>query len=220
MILKALKYGSPNWSIASGATHDDFVAFENINLIVGRNASGKTRFIDAIRRISELFDNEATNNSIDFQDEGLLFETIFQNKNSEYKYILECPNDIIAGTILEERLTVNGKIKLDRSKGELYYEGADDFLKYQNDGVQLAIVRQDSIQQPFFDVLHNWGRNLAHYSFGSAMGKGKFPSMEKEFDGLINFKDGNEIRKVYRKATEQFHAEFNNIVIDDMHIIG
>ena len=74
MILKALKYGSPNWSIASGATHDEFVAFENINLIVGRNASGKTRFIDAIRRISQLFDNEAAESYIHFQDQNLLFE--------------------------------------------------------------------------------------------------------------------------------------------------
>ena len=51
MILKAMKYKSGwlgKWSIISGTTDDDFVAFENINLIVGRNASGKTRLIDRL----------------------------------------------------------------------------------------------------------------------------------------------------------------------------
>lgn len=220
MILKALKYGSPNWSIASGATHDDFVAFENINLIVGRNASGKTKMIQAIRRIALLFDNESTGGYIYIGDEGAFYEMIFQNNYDEYQYILQCPNDTIDGKIIQERLLVNGQLKLDRLGGTLFYENENKALSFKADDHQLAVARRDSIQQPFFDVLRDWGHNLANYSFGGGMGRANFPAMDKEFNDSIDFKDGNEIRKAYRKGLTQFAPNFEKIIIEDMQILG
>jgi AAA15 family ATPase/GTPase len=219
MILKALKYSSPTWYIGSGTTNEDFVSFENINLIVGRNASGKTKTIQAIRRIADLFDSEISGSFIDFQDENTVFEIFFQDGNNKYQYYLECPNDSVIGTIVQEKLIVNEEVKLNRMEGRLFYEVEKRDLAFKNEGLQLVIARRDSIQQPFFDILHDWGHNLANYSFGSNMGRMKFSSYDKEYEDSINFKDGNEIRKVYRKGISQFEHSFEQTIINDMKVI-
>jgi AAA15 family ATPase/GTPase len=153
MILKALKYSSVwkgKWSIISGTTEDDFVSFENINLIVGRNASGKTRLIDVIRWISDLLDADSRIEVLD--DEIASFELILQNKKDEIKYNVGYDKDNL---IFREELFVNDNIKLNRKTGKLYYEKYGDFLDFETDNEYLAISRRDNLQQPFLErILH------------------------------------------------------------------
>lgn len=214
MILKALKYGS-NWfgknsSIVSGDLNDDLVRFENINLIVGRNASGKTRLIEAIRWISDLFEDKAIGGGL----EGVFFEVIFENTNNTIKYDVRFDKDKY---VLAENLYVNGESKLDRNKGLMYYEKLGRFLDFQIDNLDLAISRKDNLQQPFFDILHNWGKNVSHYSFGDNMGKLKFDKQD-DFKKLkdIHFKNFNSVRAIYHKANKDLGELFEARILDDM----
>ena len=217
MILKALKYSSSwlgDWSIVSGTTNDEFVQFENINLIVGRNASGKTRLINALRWLSDLLDADARIEA--WENEMTSFQLIFEDNQNNIRYIVEHGG---SESIMNEELFINGIKKLDRKTGKLFYEKLGQFLDFETNNYFLAIHRRDNIQQPFFENLHNWGKTLAHFSFGSNMGKGIIPSLDKEFEDSINFKDGNEIKKVYQKAIQQFEDTFEQTVINDMKII-
>jgi AAA15 family ATPase/GTPase len=217
MILKALKYSSSwlgNWSIVSGTTNDEFVAFSNINLIVGRNASGKTKFIGALRWISDLFDEGARVGVL--RNKGNSFEVIFQN-STELKYCVEFDN---SDSVVEEILVVNDEIKLDRKKRKLHYEKLGDSLEFQIDSHLLASSRRDNIQQPFFEVLHNWGRNLSHYPFGGNMGKGRSERID-DFDSLdiVHFKNINLVRTFYHRGINEFATQFEQTILNDMNRI-
>ncbi len=216
MILKALRYGSGwggEWSIISGTTNNEFVQFENINLIVGRNASGKTRLIDAIRWISDLLDpesNETTSNSY-------AFDLLFQDKDVEIKYNV-ISND--NAHITQENLSINGKVKLDRGKGVLYYDGLKHELPFQTDDYFLAINRRDSLQQPFFEILQNWGKYLSHYSFGGNMGKGQYKMNDWEETDKINFKNFTNISVIFKKGKTEFDDDYERKIIEDLEVIG
>ena len=217
MILKALKYSSVwrgDWSIANGAIDDKFVSFENINLIVGRNASGKTRFIDAIRWISDLLDADSKIEVLD--DEIASFELVFQDNEDEIKYNVGYDKDNV---IFREELFVNDNMKLNRKTGKLYYEKHGDFLDFEISNEYLVISRRDSIQQPFFEVLHDWGKNLAHFSFGGNMGKGQLKSNTFRHQEDFNFKDSNKVGAIYSKGFKEYNDVFQQKVIDDMKLI-
>ena len=215
MILKALKYKEvwfKGWSIISGTTNDEFVKFENINLIVGRNASGKTRLIEAIRWISDIF-NEGL--SIESRGDESSFEVILKEEDNELNYKLEFNEQ---ASIIQEKLYVNNEMKLDRKRGQLFYEKYNGFLDFKNEDRTLVVNRRDSLQQPFFDVLHNWGQNLAHYSFGGNMGKGLIQSYT-ENRGKISFKNHNKVSIVYSYGKTEFESQFEQKIIDDMRRI-
>jgi AAA15 family ATPase/GTPase len=214
MILKALKYKSSwlgDWSIVSGTTNDEFVAFENINLIVGRNASGKTRFIDALRWLSDLL--EADSRIEVLEDEATCFELSFKDKQEEIHYSVEYGGN---ESILNEELFINGINKLDRKTGKLFYEKLGQFLDFETNNQFLAIRRRDNIQQPFFEYLHDWGKNLAHFSFGGNMGKGEYKLSDWEHTGNENFKNYNKVNVIFNQGKNEFKSKFEQAIINDM----
>ncbi len=215
MILKALKFSDNfilgKWSIKSGKAEDKYVFFENINLIVGRNASGKTRLIDAIRGISDLLES-----GLEYASKmmNVSFEVIFEDGKDEIKYYLEF--DYLQ-SIVEENLYFNKVQKLDRSAGQLYYEKLGQFVEFETDDEFLAISRRDNIQQPFFTILHNWGKNLAHYSFGGDMGRKKLiKSINNESIVITDFKNSNKVGNIYHQGKKEFGDTFEEIIIEDM----
>jgi AAA15 family ATPase/GTPase len=215
MILKALKYSSEwmeGWSIVSGTTNEEFIQFENINLIVGRNASGKTRFIEAIRWISDLFDDKLRTGASSFR--ANFFEVVFQNKKDEIKYNLTFDNK---RDITSEILIINNNIKLDRRNKKLFYEKLMGYLDFETDSDSLAINRRDSLQQPFFEILHHWGKNLAHFSFGGNMGREGYETTD-DFESIssIHFKNSDKIGLLYYALSEENKLIFEQTVINDM----
>ena len=216
MILKELKYGSnwfgKNWSIKSGSTNSDYVSFNKINLIVGRNASGKTKFISCLRWLSDLFED-----SISSGFQSLYFETIFQDKDDIIKYDVNIDEN---NTFLNETLSINDDNKLDRKRGKLYYENLERFVDFQVDDDVLVSSRRDSLQQPFFEILHSWGKNVSHYPFGEKMGRLRFEQMDDD-DNLknIHFKNYHKVRLIYHRAIKNMGLQFEKEIINDMKII-
>ena len=225
MILKALKYRNSDWSIVSGTTHDEFVEFENINLIVGRNASGKTRLIESLRWISDILDSKINAQvSVYSSPESLSFELVFKNNEDLMEYILVTnttkDNDygIAWINVLDEKLFVNKQNRLDRKSGKMYYEQLKGELDFEIDNNRLAIERRDDIQQPFFKTLHDWGRNLSHYSFGGNMGKGLFAE-SPTFSDKLTFKNSNNVKQIFSRGESEFMEIFKQNVIEDMRSI-
>ncbi len=158
MILRAIKYCrnknlKGEWSIEGMPVDDKFyqwLTFESINLIVGKNASGKTKTISAIRQIADLLSGETKLSQLII--DTAIYELKFQDNDKEIYYYLEFKN----GKVLQEILEINGVEKLNRKKKELYYEELDDKLAFETGDNLLAISRRDSKQQPFFEDLFIW----------------------------------------------------------------
>jgi AAA15 family ATPase/GTPase len=214
MILKALKYKSQNWSIVSGSENKEVVAFENINLFVGRNASGKTRLIESLRWISDLLDAES--NIEDVAVISTYFEVVFKDKQNIITYTLNFDEQ---ASITDENLSINSDVKLQRREKILFYEGLGQNLPFEINERFLAISRRDNVQQPFFEILHNWGKNLAHYSFGGNMGKGQYKMSDWENTDKINLKNFNKVNVIFNKGTGQVGGEFIRNIINDMKYI-
>ncbi len=220
MILKALKYQSfdsgKEWSIANGSLNNDIVSFENINLIVGRNASGKTRFIESVRKISDILGATSSIPKFNFID----FEITFQDNEDLIKYYLKTGSEKASKEIKikNETLIVNDNIKLDRANSKLYYEQLNQFVEFALDDTFLAINRRDDKQQPFFKNLHDWGKNLSFYAFGGDMGReyGSREINDLNHSDLADFKNRNNLYPIYAKGELEHGKIFQENIIRDM----
>lgn len=224
MILEAIKFcrfkGQNNeWAIEGKPLQKEYgqpVTFENINLIVGKNASGKTRTIDVIRVIADLISGDTEiANVIDYSD--AIFELWFKNNSEKIYYLLEFKDSII----IQEYLEINGTYKLDRKKGDLYYQEIGRYLSLEMESDVLVISKINTKQQPFFEPLYNWAKSLNHYRFGTNLGRDSL-YFGYEFDSIkkrgIDLKTNDKILLTFIKGKED--DNFEKMVIDDMLKIG
>ena len=214
MRLKSITYsqfeGTPDeWSI------NDF-SLRNINLIVGKNASGKTRTLNIIQGLGNLVSGD----------------TKLQYKSGNYKATFDKEGEIITyilkyeeSKVVLEKMIVGSKDKLNRGldgKGTIWSDEDQKEMKFQAPDSELACVnRRDSIQHPFFEDLYQWGKGLRHYSFGEKMGRDVFvPVKEESEEPQINLKDTKSVIKVFSKGEREYGKEFKNNIINDMVKLG
>lgn len=225
MYLKAIKFSrfsgqAREWSIEGkpeNNVYNQWVTFENINLIVGKNATGKSKTINALRQLADILaDNyklsELTNNTS-------TYELLFDNNGIEIAYFL----DFQDGKIKQEILTVDSKEVLKRNdkQGTMFYQKADTMLDFQMENDKLAVSRVDSIQQPFFEPLHNWGKTLNHYRFGGELGKNYFlREINQNKDIEIDLKDTNQVVGIFVQGKQEFGDIFTTKIFEDMKKIN
>jgi predicted ATPase len=219
MILKALKYsrnkGDENeWTIEgshSTAEHStNWLSMNQINLIVGRNASGKSRTIDAIRQISDLLGGDHKTSELIYNT--ATYSLLFKDESDQILYFLEFEK----GAIKQEVLKINNIEKLNRDKKSLFYEQIKKNLSFKTDEHTLAVSRRDSEQQPYLEKLYNWGKNLTHYKFGERLGKNSFVRNVNNINlENVDLKDGNDVTAAFIKG-KQLDDKFPEILIEDM----
>lgn len=219
--IKVCRYkGKENeWSI-EGKQNDKWLTFENINLIVGKNASGKSRTVDSLRHIADLLSGDIKVSDLEYSSG--IFDLKFEHNGDMIDYFLE----FIDEKISQETLFISAKNgekaeKLNRAKKFLFYEKEDKPLSFKTDDNLLAVTRRDSEQQPFFDVLANWGKNLSHYRFGTYLGKDRLlRDINLIKDGEeVDLKNTNKVTEVFIKGLK-YITDFEKVIIDDMKKIG
>jgi len=86
MILKSIKYKEnlSDWTIQGSGNVP--LNLGQINLVVGQNATGKTRTLDIIRLISDLISGRADASNIIRPEVGN-YELLLQNGNDVFDYI-------------------------------------------------------------------------------------------------------------------------------------
>lgn len=195
MILKSLKYtrfeGEPRqWKIIG--KDNRFAEFGNLNLLVGKNASGKSRTLTVIRNIADLFAGRTTIDEASYPSEK--FELIFGNESETYEYYLSYKRREIE----EEVLIYNGKEVLNFQQGKINNEN----IAFDNNK-KLAIRQKDTFGDYYFRPLVEWGMNLKNFLFSDQLEKNHlakdYKSIEKrdgssEYVGLLiyNFNKGLE----------------------------
>jgi hypothetical protein len=214
MILKKFEYseftGEPNaWSLKG-------LVLENINLLVGKNATGKT---NTLRRISWLGDMLADRVPPSaFPGEYVVEIT---DNNIIYNYELK----IESGYVEHEKLTVDGvqifERRIDVQENIAAIQFPDSGMNFQLHPNQLVVtVKRDAYQHPFLEKLAQWAEGQRVYEFGLNMGK-KTSSNVEELNMSIG--DPRYIRSIvdlYRKGVNEFFQDFNDHIIDSMKKIG
>jgi predicted ATPase len=212
MRLKSINYsefdGTPReWSL-SGLT------LGAINLIVGKNGTGKTRSLNIIVALGNLLSGrqkpELTTGT---------WKAEFEHDDKSLHYLLGLEDR----KVIREEFKEGDRTLLQRGRGgsgSILYEKEGRVIEFQPPESDLAAVaRVDKIQHSFLEPLREWGQGVRHYLFGETMGKPVLAFLVK--DGPApDPKDVNAVIGLYRKGARDFPEVFQQAVLRDVNAIG
>ena len=199
----------------------DELALGSINLLVGKNATGKTRVITIIDNLANCFLREG---NLAFHEGGYDVEFTDGETITRYELVVE------DGKVKRERLTVNSDEKLVRDS-RLMKIWADELGQrismHPSDTQIAAVARRDDLQHPFLNPLHDWANTVRVYHFGARLGKDSFCLTVDNSAGNVvsnlqkqNDRDEDAIVATYRKARIEFGERYDQAVISDMNSLG
>lgn len=193
--------------------------FANINLIAGKNSSGKSRLLSVINSFGRFLTGQYV------PAEPCKFLALIQLNEHEFSYEIAFKD----GGVIGERLDVDGVNKLFRGEdgsGKIWYEKQGDFLDFKLPINALAAVnRRDEIQHPFLIELHQWASSIVMYAFGSDFGRSQLMDLSRA-DKIFNsptpqkINDTNDLVGIYTSSFIRFGNEFDKAVIADMNKLG
>ncbi|MFN6035207.1 MAG: AAA family ATPase, partial [Dolichospermum sp.] len=187
-----------------------------INLIVGKNASGKSRILKAINLISNLLSgDEVIRPDCRLKEWKLIFDS--DREDHKKVYILKIEN----GQVVREIFTIGNKTLLDRKEsgeGKVWAEKLRQDIDFQTppDGVAI-FKRRDSIQHPQFEEIYTWANLLRYYEFGTELGKRYLGSINTK---NIDLKDTDKVVDIFISGQKKLGESFLKAIKLDMLSIG
>lgn len=190
----------------------DSLSLDEANLIVGKNASGKSRVLNIIgalaRQLAGIDPPSLSGDyDIEFNSDG---ETI------SYKLRYE------ENQVVEEIFSIDGRVLLKRGDGGEGLIRAEEIdggkeIRFQTPTSELAAVaRRDAIQHPFLETLYSWGSSLRHYRFGTTLGKDTLAIFGEEGGERILEWKPNLVVALYKQAVNEFRDSFRQTLMQDM----
>ncbi len=213
MQLESIKYsefeGEPKeWNL-------DNLTLEPLNLVVGKNASGKTRALNLINNFAKLLSGVQ---KLSYASAN--FEAHFKHEKQTYRYKIRISNKMV----VEEEFECDGKKRLTRGKagaGKIFAEKLDKDIDFQAPTSELAIaVRQDSIQHSYFEPISEWAKSVYHYPFGTSMGRDT-AAVVTEGETLSKVKELEEsVVRIYKAGENTLGDQFKNAIKEDLKQVG
>lgn len=190
------------------------LSLSDVNLLVGKNATGKSRTLNVINGLAKLLSRTTNLGYISGN-----FDAVFDNDGHILNYVLHYEQS----KIVLERFVVDGTVRLERGiggVGTIWAEKKGESMEFQAPEDQLAaVVRQDTIQHSFLAPLQLWARSLYHYPFGTPLGQDRFAILVKDpqpFDP----KDSGKVIEIFRRGLEEHGELFKKSIMQDMDRIG
>ena len=213
MRLKSLQYSQYDTQPRAWRLED--CTFGDINLVVGQNATGKTRTLQAISELANLLSGDGKLNA----QEGC-FDAEF-DQNGCQKYVLKWANK----NVVEEVFIQDGRTLLQRGvdgTGKIFAAKLQLELDFHSPSDKLAVVsRRDAIQHPFLESLYSWGKAARYFRFGTAMGQEHLAIFEGgQPQGELNLKDSNQAVIIFQKGKAKYGSHYVQLILDDMKKIG
>ncbi len=190
-------------------------SFKDTNLIVGRNASGKTRTLNIVKGLAELL---SMRQQLHFLSGD--YDAVFEDDEKQITYTLKYED----GKVIEERVMINDETMLTRSQegsGNIRAVEIGRDIRFQVSVNEVAILaKRDALQHPFLEPLVEWGKSLIYFDFGTALGKDMFQLLgEKESVDKIDDQmllRTNNVSMIFRKGRHKFGNEFVDGIKRDM----
>ncbi len=210
MHLHSIQYGqfmgqSKEWLLSKSS-------FNRISLIVGKNASGKTRTLNIISGLANLLRSESTVFGNGEYDVDFIF--------GEDKYNFKITMDNYQVT--RELLTCNEEellVRDEEGKGTIYTKEVDKRLKFNVSNDQIAsVVKRDSEQHEFLEPLHLWAESVLHYRFADDIEKGTFIAFTKNAIVQPRYKYHSIV--LLKKGIDKFGEKFKSNILLDMKAVG
>lgn len=212
MKLKQISYsefigGSQEWVL-------DNLTFRDVNLLIGENATGKTRCLNIISNLAKLVS--------DYRKQlfsSSCFDAVFESDSDEVRYILEIKNT----KVLNESFIQNGENLMTRGQGgagEIFAEEIGRKMNFQTPETSLAAVaRQDEIQHGFLECLPAWGNKVIHYAFGSPMGQDHYMLAETNSNEKFDPRETYNVIKVFIQGKKELGKPYIEAIKKDFRQI-
>ncbi len=182
------------------------------NLIVGKNASGKTRVLNIIGSLAGHLTGS--------RPPGLSghYQAVFADDDKGLRYELQVADQ----QVVMEKFTVEGRLLLNRGRdgeGNIFAEQIDGGkeIRFQTPPNKLAAVaRRDAIQHNFLEPLHAWASSLRHYRFGTSLGQDHLAVYVPKGGVQFDERNPDQVVELYRQAEREFKEDFKDAVMSDM----
>lgn len=181
-----------------------------INLIVGKNSSGKSRALNVISALANfLMRSRPLSGSLSFSCQ-------FEHDGKAYQYLF----NVVEQNVLSEKLIIDDVVYLDRGEGGIGTIKAEAMnfaeIRFQTPTNELAAAsRRDSIQHSFLEPLYEWASSLRHYHFGSSLGKESY-TLFHSAGQKVDERDENAAVGIFRDGKKEYPEEFLAAVLKDM----
>ncbi|MDH6354618.1 ABC-type lipoprotein export system ATPase subunit [Dysgonomonas sp. PH5-45] len=221
MLLEAIKYirqkgGNREWAVED--RYGSPIQFGNINLIVGKNASGKSRTLAIIREIADLLNLKLKLSELPFRDCHYYLQ--FNDEGEKYEYSVSIDNE----KILDEQIFINGQPMLNRKEGKIYSTVTKQLEPFNLDNTILAVKKHGAPEYSFLSKLFAWGHNLRKSAFTNQFEKNTlikdFDDWKRDRESNMHANNSRDVVRVVHRAQELFGNEFNNNILHDMKVLG
>lgn len=177
------------------------------NLIVGKNAAGKSRTVNLIASLGAFIGNAP------LRYEDCQWQLQWKRSDgSTFCYELE----VLNGSITKEKISIGDKVKLDRTtdKTTLYSETnkKDETISPPSDKLTLH-VRRDTAAYPYFEELIDWAKGLVAIRFGNTNPL-NISLLPPGYNGIVQ--DLNALPGIL----ERINKESLNSIINDFNELG
>ena len=195
----------------------DDVSLGEINLVVGKNSSGKTRTLNALSDLVSMLRGKGTSAS-----GPVCYDLLYRNGENLMRYELEYNLE----TIQSERLYVEDELVLERGEGGngiIKYEATPGsiFLEFEIPHDQLACyAKRDRLQHPFIEIIHGWAISLRRFDFSGDLGKTRY-ALKTAFEAKdMDWSITNNTLVPLLTVAQEAYPGFREMVLKDMAQIG
>jgi len=193
----------------------DPLEFEDTNLLVGKNASGKSKTLNVINALSRMLSGEIAPSFL-----SGTYDVVFDLAGKKLRYVLQYEST----KITNEQFILEGKVLLNRGKGgvgTLWAEKAQCDIEFQTPENHLAaLTRRDSIQHSYFEPLHAWAKSVYYFPFGTSLGKENFAIFLKDSQRNPEPKNAEEVVGIFKKGEKDIGEPFVNSIKHGMSEVG
>lgn len=221
MIIKGIKYTRyqdrpREWKIVGKdeATNNAYAYFDNLNLLIGKNAAGKSRTLDALRELASLISGRQLVKDTTYHTQS--FDFLFKDNGYEYRYVLS----FVDKKITEEALYIDGEIVLNREEQIIISSGEKVDLSSNFDSEEL-LINQKKGSEYYFKELVYWGFSLREFMFSDQIEKNNYiediNSIKKEY---LNIDNLGVIIPIFHWAREKYGQKFEDEILECMNELG
>jgi energy-coupling factor transporter ATP-binding protein EcfA2 len=214
MKIKTIKYAqhegnAQEWNL-------DTLSLGPINLLVGKNATGKSRSLNIIHGLARHVSGQLPKALLSGH-----YEACFDNAAEPETYILQYEGS----SVVREQFKVGDNTYMERGKGGIGTIFAKEIdggtmVKFQTPESEIAaFARRDSIQHPFLAPLYDWGASVRYYAFGTPLGKDLLAFFVKNGQE-VNEKDCTQVVALFKKGLQELGDAFLESIKSDMAAIN
>ena len=194
--------------------------FDKFNLVVGKNASGKSKTLNIIYNLAQGI--AGRRNHLHESE----YEFTFDNEGHQIKYSVKKSDSAIESEIFELDEKVLLKRKSDGT-GKIWADKINIELDFQIlPHISGITAKRDKLQHPFLEPLIQWAEGVSIFRFGTELGQNDLliensNSYQRVHPSLVNLYTPLVMPSEYfYDAIKEFGNDFIQILIEDMREIG